>query len=248
MAAKRRRRGPDDAKWGWAAGIGVQLNAPMIGPGDCFQANAIYSKGAIHYAAMSGPGGNNFGAQWNGSTLGVGFAEDATFSGTLACTTFGNCPVGNSIQLTTAWSVFASYEHFWTPALRTSLYGSYLDVSRNDAGNFNACIGTGMVIGASVTGLAGSGFISPLTPCNANWQVWSVGSRSQWNVTKDFYVGVDVIYSKLNTMDVATVGVPGGATFLAGANLATAKPPGFYTFNDQDQVSVTWRVHRDIVP
>ena len=28
---------------------------------------------------------------------------------------------------------------------------------------------------------------------------WWIGSRTQWNVTKDFYMGVDVLYSKLQT-------------------------------------------------
>ena len=30
--------------------------------------------------------------------------------------------------------------------------------------------------------------------------------------------------------------------------LATLRPTGSYNTADQDQVSVTWRVHRDIVP
>ena len=47
----------------------------------------------------------------------------------------------NSIQLTTAWSVFASYEHFWTPALRTDLYGSYLSVRYNATANMMMCAG-----------------------------------------------------------------------------------------------------------
>ena len=33
--------------------------------------------------------------------------------------------------------------------------------------------------------------------CDNNWQTWWIGSRTQWNVTKDFYMGVDVLYSKL---------------------------------------------------
>ena len=30
-----------------------------------------------------------------------------------------------------------------------------------------------------------------------NWKTWWVGTRTQWNITKDFYMGVDVLYSKL---------------------------------------------------
>ena len=30
--------------------------------------------------------------------------------------------------------------------------------------------------------------------CNNNWSTWGVGSRTQWDVTKTFYLGVEVLY------------------------------------------------------
>ena len=36
--------------------------------------------------------------------------------------------------------------------------------------------------------------------CDNNWPAWWIGSRTQWNVTKDFYMGVDVAYPKLQSM------------------------------------------------
>ena len=35
--------------------------------------------------------------------------------------------------------------------------------------------------------------------CNPSFSFYQVGSRTQWNVTKDFYLGVDVSYTHLNT-------------------------------------------------
>ena len=35
--------------------------------------------------------------------------------------------------------------------------------------------------------------------CDNNWNYWWIGSRTQWNVTKDFYMGVDVLYTKLSS-------------------------------------------------
>ena len=35
-----------------------------------------------------------------------------------------------------------------------------------------------------------------------DWSTWWIGSRTQWNVTKDFYMGVDVLYTKLQTADI----------------------------------------------
>ena len=213
-------------KWGWAVGAGLKVNFPMIGPGDYFQAQVGYAEGATKYTTNSSCGGSALCNYWSGNSF--GFAEDANFAGTAAA------PIGGGINLVTSWSVFASYEHFWTPSLRSSLYGSYLDVSRGATGNALVCssiltaaqIGTGM-------------------QCNADWSMYTVGSRSQWNVTKDFYVGVDVIYNKLNSGTIN-----GGAAFTPAASLlATGRPAGTsYTTGDQDQVSLTWRVHRDIAP
>jgi hypothetical protein len=212
-------------KWGWAVGAGLKVNFPMIGPGDYFQAQVGYAEGATKYTTNSSCGGSQTCDYFNGNSFGFGFAEDATFEGTALNP--------SAIQLTTSWSVFASYEHFWTPSLRTSLYGSYLEVSRNSIGNAQVCFGSGVKT-------VGSGAIT----CDMDWSMYTFGSRTQWNVTKDFYVGVDVIYNKLNS---ATLN--GGMPFSLGTNLRpTGRPAGLYTTDDQDQVSVTWRVHRDIVP
>jgi hypothetical protein len=114
------------------------------------------------------------------------------------------------------------------------LYGSYLEVSRNSVGNAQVCVGSGVVI-------TGSGAIT----CNMDWSMYTFGSRTQWNVTKDFYVGVDVIYNRLNSASLNS----GQPFFLGTALTPTGRPTGVaYQTADQDQVSVTWRVHRDIVP
>jgi hypothetical protein len=76
-----------------------------------------------------------------------------------------------------------------------------------------------------------------------NFQTWQIGSRSQWNVTTDFYVGVDVIYQKLQGMTVNN-----NLLILTAPPPGLGKPVGFYSTAGQDAVSVTWRVHRDIVP
>jgi hypothetical protein len=53
-----------------------------------------------------------------------------------------------------------------------------------------------------------------------------------------------VIYNKLNG-----VSLNGDQPFVIGTNLqGTGRPGGIYQTSSQDQVSVTWRVHRDIVP
>jgi hypothetical protein len=222
---------PDD-KWGWAVSAGLRLNAPMFGPGDYFQAAGVYSEGAFRYASFTPGGGGNM-AYFTGASFAFGHSDDAYFAGNSAGTSAFGGTTNNAIQLTTAWSVFASYEHFWTPALRTSLYGSYVDVSFNSTAATQFCGFAAL----SVAGAGGAG-------CNPNWSAWNIGSRSQWNITKDLYVGVDVMYSKMNSAQI------GGTNPIAltTAVLPAGKSAGLYSIGDQDVVSTTWRVHRDIVP
>ena len=219
--------GHPDGEWGWAFTAGLRLNAPMFGPGDFFQVGAVYAEGATRYASNT-PGA---ALSRQGGELAFQFVDDAGFTGTAA--------VPGIFERTTAWSVMASYEHFWTPSLRTSLYGSYLDISRSDALN-NAMCASGLAVTGTVTVVAGQA-TSRAAGCDLDSSYWAVGSRTQWNVTKDLYVGLDVIYSKLNTarlnsVNLVSLGAVGGIQ------------AGTYRVQDQDALSATWRIHRDIVP
>ncbi len=74
------------------------------------------------------------------------------------CRFGGVCPwrAFTSVNLTTAWSVQAAYEHFWTPSLRTSLVGAYTDISYNDTASSQMCRNVNSVGGVGgATALAG---------------------------------------------------------------------------------------------
>ena len=88
------------------------------------------------------------------------------------------------LELTTAWGVNAAYEHFWSPRWRTSLYGGYA------AGQLQRQRQRHTLRLRQPAAWSTNG-------CDMNWQTWWVGSRTQWNVSKDFYMGVDVLYSKI---------------------------------------------------
>ena len=40
--------------------------------------------------------------------------------------------------------------------------------------------------------------------CNNKWQTWGIGSRTQWDVTKTFYLGVEVLYQNLHSAQTPT--------------------------------------------
>src|SRR5260370_36921273 len=48
-------------------------------------------------------------------------------------------PNFTGIQLPTVWEVSASVEHYWTPALGTSLYGSVTSWDPGPTGNASLC-------------------------------------------------------------------------------------------------------------
>jgi hypothetical protein len=189
----------------------------MFGAGDYLAVAYSYTVGATQFATSGNAGQRLI---WNGQSVAFGFTEDGVYGGTA---TTGL----NSIELTTAWSVAAGYEHFWTPALQTSLYGSYAKVSHN---------------ANAISLICASGGVYTAT-CNPDWSGWNLGSRTQWNVVKGLYVGLDVIYSKLKTAQSNNAG-----TITLAGTLNGAKAAGTYNVADQSAWNFAFRVHRDIVP
>jgi hypothetical protein len=213
---------PDD-KWGFAVGAGLKLNAPMIGHGDYLQTQVNYTEGASRYAFFA----TNFSYGFReGADAGFGILSDAIYGGALGTT-------ATSLELTTAWNVNAAYEHFWNPRWRTSLYGGYSEVSYNDRANAMICSATGQG-----NGLLGSAALAS-AGCDNDWQFWWLGSRTQWNVTKDFYMGLDVLYQRLQTANVV------GNTVATGPSGTVVGP---LNIKDQDNWQFRFRVHRDFYP
>ena len=67
-----------------------------------------------------------------------------------------------------------------------------------------------------------------------------LGSRTQWDVTKTFYLGVEVLYQEMNSAKTPTGFVPG--------NAAIAGPIGPLTVANESNWSMTLRAHRDFLP
>ena len=204
-------------KWGYAVGAGIKLNAPMVSPGDYFQAQVNFAEGASRYV-MATPNGNWGYGNGTGNIGAFGLLSDAVYGGTAGVD-------GSGAELTKTWGFNAAYEHFWNQQWKTSAYGGYAAVRYNDRANAMLCAlqGNNAGVGLGTGAVAGLG-------CDNNWSTWWIGSRTQWNVTKDLYFAVDVLYSKLTT---ATAGV------------AT---PALAASRNEDNVAVRFRVHRDFMP
>ncbi len=218
--------GHPDEEWGWAASAGLRINTPWIAAGNYFQAQVSYAEGATGYLAQF-PRGAAIN-KWAGETVGFGFFDDAVYSGPLGLT-------DGNIERTTGWSAFASYEHRWSPNWRTSVYGTYIDISYNGAATAAIC-DQGFFVGGANNAFQG-------LDCSPNWSAWAVGSRTQWDIVKGLYVGLDVIYQRLHT---ASPGTFDNRVFITGSGAKT--PNAFYRVEDQEAWVATWRIHRDFVP
>ena len=79
--------------------------------------------------------------------------------------------------------------------------------------------------------------------CNNDWSNWGIGSRTQWDVTKTFYLGVEVLYSQLNSASTGTgsvVGPAGLASYAFGGATVNEARASNWAF--------TLRAHRDFLP
>jgi hypothetical protein len=211
-------------QWGWVVGGGLRINAPFVAPGDYFITEVNYTQGATRYLAHGASNENQvIGA---GSTEGFGIGSDCVYGGTVAAGTATGC------QLTTAYNFNVGYEHYWTPAWHESFVGGSIWESYNSQANNMLCVGEGAGAGAGSLALAAPG-------CSNNWSMWYVGSRLQWDVTKSFYLAVDVLYQNLNSASL-----PGN---LLTATTAMANS-GALTVSDQSNWMVGLRMHKDFLP
>ncbi|MGB6535070.1 MAG: porin [Xanthobacteraceae bacterium] len=214
---------PSDA-WGWVAGAGIKINAPFISQGDYFDGEVHATQGGLLYMWDANPDSNS---DVNGANEAFGVTADCVYGGTLAGANNTGC------QLTSAWGLDVAYEHYWTPQWHQSLVYNAEWVRYNGAANAMLCVAETAGTGVGTAAVATAG-------CNNNWDIWGVGSRLQWDVTKSFYIGVEALYSRF---DSATL--PGGVlttpVTLGGAGNAT-------TVASQNNWNFTIRMHKDFLP
>jgi len=145
-------------EYGFAIQGGVKINLPMIAAGDVFWLQAAYADGAVGY-------------------LGYGASGIARL-GTIAVPDVGITPLGN-IKNTTGFSIVAAFRHFWTPQLRSELYGSY---SQLEIGSIAPL--ASYAAGAPVRALDPKEFI--------------VAGNLIWTPVSGLDIGVEVVYSHVD--------------------------------------------------
>jgi hypothetical protein len=231
--------GSPETKWGFAIQAGLNINLPWA-KGDAFWIEGAYTQGALGYTSISQQNGqySTFG-RFNGANAAMAWGLDAIFGGTTAA----GIPIAGaptSLELTTSWAINAALQHYWTPTLRTSIFGSYQEVDYNStATQYFAGAGT---VGPCRTLAGGVGTVlAPLAGCNPDFRVYGAGIRTIWNPAPQFDLGVEVVWAKVETkFDPTLVRL----TF-AGAG---GRAPGLYTPSSEDIWSAIFRMQRNFWP
>ncbi|MCG7394684.1 porin [Microvirga sp. ACRRW] len=134
-----------DTDYGFAVSAQANFNLPMLGAGDAFWITGTYTDGAPAYAGFSS-------------------AVEATYDidGT-------NADIDNA----RAWSVSGGLRHFWTPEVRSNLFGSYGRIEYSDAFNL------------------------------ADSREWRVGTNVLWTPVSNLTFGAEVLYANTDVSGVA---------------------------------------------
>jgi hypothetical protein len=224
---------------GWAVGAGFILTNFLGMQGDTFGVQGNFSEGAVSYLT------NGVGALVGFSGGSNGFGNSVGFS-TVADGIFAS---GQSIELTTGWTVGGMYEHHWGPQWKTSVYGGYVSIKYDDtAANYYCTGGTSSFVrgGASSTAGAVGALVSS---CDPNNSFWSVGTRTQWNPNSNLDLGVDFMWNHLDTANsgFASLNAVGARPASSGGTLA-APNATWYNISNYDVYTVALRAQYNFLP
>jgi hypothetical protein len=169
--------------WGGALDAGVKFKLDSFSAGDSMTAQVSWDKGAADYT--------NAWNYWTGTTnvyfknLNISVPANDAFV----------LPNG-SIGLSQAVGGFLGYQHYWTPGLRSTLLGSFLQIREPSSA---------LLLSASTTDAT----------------LWDVGFNTVWSPVKALDIGAEVLYTnlQLSGAKLATGSVsPTGATIATPAN------------------------------
>jgi hypothetical protein len=224
---------------GWAVGAGVMFNLPWA-QGDQFWIQGTYAEGAASYLGFNKFVANDLYAMFRGSgaapgaigSATLGWAFDGIFQGTGAA---GGTPVA----LTEGFQINAAVQHYWTPSLRTSVFGGYAELDFGNPATVNSAANLFCTGNINTGGVAGTTNVVALPAgCDPSFAVWQLGSRTIWSPVRNMDIGVEVLYTSFDQNMVGNWNVaPGGG-----------RPAGLYTARDQDVWSGLVRFQRNFWP
>jgi len=146
---------------GFAVQGGVKLNLPMLAAGDVLFLQAAYADGALGYLG------------WGGQ---FGSGRILSTATPLTVADWSVNPITGATKSATGWSFVAVLRHFWTPTLRSELFGSYSELKLN------------YTLVNQATGVFAA---RPLDP-----KELIVGGNLIWSPVSGLDIGVEVLYTR----------------------------------------------------
>ena len=173
-------------EYGWAIQGGLKLNLPFIAPGDLLYLQAAYSEGALSYSGAQATLGQDLNSNNFTNRFNVNVNEAAIDA-------FGRQ------HLTKGWSVVGALQHYWTPQLRSAVFGSYskLDYDSILRTGFGPA---GVLPIATVNGVTnfGNALNLALSPTLRDYTVSVIGSNTIWSPVKDLDIGIETVYQRID--------------------------------------------------
>jgi hypothetical protein len=194
---------------GFFVGLAGELKLPMFGAGDRIGAGIRFSQG----------GSSGFGSGLNLSS------PDRFGAGNTSAAAWPDQNPG--LELTSAWSVQANYDHQWSSNLNTSLFAAYSNMSY-DADTTSYFAGAGCA--------AGSGAAQAGLNCKSNWGNVGAGLRTSWAPASGLTLSVQTMYNYLWT------GTAGSGNSFGSATVP--RPAESYNFANQGVWSSYLRINR----
>ena len=130
---------------GWAVAGGVNIQLPFLAKGSDFLVKATYAEGATNYLGFTNVNRSYFANGLNGAD--------------------------NTVNAITGFSLLSAFQHFWTPAVRTVIAGSYFSFGGRPGANFGSNIA-----------LLRDG--------------WSVNGLIAWSPVRNFDVTLELFYQE----------------------------------------------------
>jgi hypothetical protein len=233
-------------KWGYAIMAGIVINLPWA-KGDQFWIEGAYTVGAVSYTGWNQNGQYSNFDRFNGGSVAAAWPLDAVFANVIGPVTVSTGATGASgLELTTVWTIAAALQHYWTPALRTSVFGAFTATDYNaNATNIFCSSPVGPVrtfLGATPNFLTGA-----VLGCNPDFNVWAIGSRTIWNPVPNLDIGVEVVYTKLEQKHEAANPVAGRGVLMNFGG-AGGRASGLYNVGSEDVWSGILRWQRNFWP
>ncbi|WP_157733022.1 porin [Bosea sp. AS-1] len=173
-----------DTEYGFAGLAGLKFNLPMLAQGDVFWLQGVYAEGASSYL-----GAGTYGSFTNNNPVQIGGVLVNAFD----AVAIPNSATTATLKKTRGYALTAALLHYWTPAVRQTLFGSYLNVENASSTNVT------------------------------DFKEYRIGSNLIWSPVSGLDIGVEVLYTKLDPKGRVADINRGGAFTLASSDAVSAR-------------------------